>query len=186
MAVSAISNLSTWLNQVNGSKSQNLNALGSSKQSTGTSQTSGTGSSQASGQLAALFENLLQQLVAAGGTTSAAGAATSAIGSTASATGSATQTAAQSAAQNATQGLTQSAQSHAHHAHGSGGMSTQQQTALNRLLQELKLGSSSTTTTAASAAGSAQSTGSQQLMSMLQHLAQGGSSAVGSIVSALV
>jgi hypothetical protein len=171
MAVSAISNLSTWLNQVNGSKSQNLNALGSSKQSTGTSQTSGTGASQAnSGQLAALFENLLQQLVAAGGTTSAAGAGISATGGTTSATAGATQTAAQSA--------TQGAQGHGrgHHA----------QMALNQLLQELKLGSSSTTTTAASAAGSAQSTGSQQLMSMLQQLAQGGSSAVGSIVSALV
>ena len=187
MAVSAISNLSTWLSQVNGSQSQNLSAkaTGGSGQSVGTSKAG-------SGQLAALFENLLQQLVSAGGVASAAaGTAASAVTSGASATAAASSaTSAASAATSAagTQSTQMQALSgHGQHVHGAGGSSSSQQMALNQLLQELKLGSSSTTTTAASTSKSAQhGTSSQQLLSQLQKLMQGGTSSVGSIVSALV
>jgi len=167
MAVSAISNLNTWLSQVNGSQSQNLNAnaSGSATQSSGASQTSSAGQAN-TGQLVALFENLMQQLAAAGGTSSAAAGA------------------AQTAAQSTTQGV----KGHGHHAHAGGQSgSGDLQATLNQLLQELKLGSSSTNTTAGSAVASAQSPSSQQrLMGMLQRLVQGSAASAGSIVSALV
>ncbi len=180
MAVSAISNLSTWLSQVNGTQSQNLSAKSTSgsAHSTGASQTGG------SSQLAALFENLLQQLVAAGGTASAAAgtAATAATGSP-SGVGATTGAAGATGAATSASGLPLT-QSTAQPSHGHGHLT--QQMALNQLLQEIKLGSSSTTKTAASTATSAQGTSSQQLLSQLQQLMHGATSSVGSIVSALV